>query len=95
MHEPPHPRRHSTRPQLTFAGHTATLEREERGMKRKRTEPPTVYVGDHTDRLSRIPGRFHDPDERPSRQDLAPQGSQIFRLPDDLLPWFLKPKRFR
>jgi hypothetical protein len=63
-------------------------------MKRKRSEPPTVYVGDHTDRLSRIPSHRHDPDEeRPSREDRAPQGSQLFKLPD--VPRFLKPRRFR
>ena len=64
-------------------------------MNRKRDEPPTVYVGDHTDRLSQIPGHRHDPDERPSREDLAPQGSQLFKIPSDLLPRFLKPKRSR
>ena len=66
-------------------------------MKRKRPEPPApVYVGDHTDRLSRIPSHRHDPDDdRPSREDRKPQGSQLFKLPDDLLPRFLKPKRFR
>ena len=66
-------------------------------MKRKRHDPPPpVYVGDHSDRLSRIPAHRHDPDdERPSREDLAPQGSQLFKLPSDLLPRFLKPKRLR
>jgi len=62
-------------------------------MKRRKPEPPTVYVGDHTDRLSRIPSHRHDPDERPSREDRAPQGSQLFKLPD--LPRFLRPKRNR
>lgn len=61
-------------------------------MERKGPEP-TVYVGDHTDRLSRIPHIRHDHDERPSREDLAPQGSQLFKLPSDLLPRFLKPKK--
>jgi hypothetical protein len=65
-------------------------------MKRKRTDPPTVYVSDHTDRLSRIPAHRHDPDDdRPSREDKRPQGSRLFNLPDELLPRFLKPKRFR
>jgi len=63
-------------------------------MKRRKQEPPTVYVGDHTDRLSRIPSRIHDDDERPSREDLKPQGPQFFRLPSDL-PRLLRPKRFR
>ena len=63
-------------------------------MKRRKHEPPTVYVGDHTDRLTRIPSRIHDEDERPSREDLRPQVSQLFKLPTDL-PRFLRPKRFR
>jgi hypothetical protein len=63
-------------------------------MKRRMQKAPTVYVGDHTDRLSRIPSRVHDDDERPSREDLKPQGSQLFKLPIDL-PRFLRPKRFR
>ena len=63
-------------------------------MKPRKQEPRTVYVGDHTDRLSRIPSRVHDEDERPSREDLKPQGSQFFRLPTDL-PRLLRPKRFR
>jgi hypothetical protein len=79
---------------LTFAVHTGTMSREGDDMKRKRHEAPTVYVGDHTDRLSRIARVHHDPDERPSREDLAPQGSQLFKLPVEL-PRFLKPKRER
>jgi hypothetical protein len=63
-------------------------------MKRRKQEPPTVYVGDHTDRLTRIPSRVNDEDERPSREDLRPPGSQLFKLPTDL-PRFLRPKRFR
>ena len=62
---------------------------------RRRKPKPTVYVGDHTDRLSRIPGHRHDPDdERPSREDLAPQGSQFFKFPVEL-PRFMKMKRER
>jgi hypothetical protein len=30
---------------------------------------PAVYVGDHTDKLSRIPALPHDEDERPTRED--------------------------
>jgi hypothetical protein len=64
-------------------------------MKRRKNDPPTVYVGDHTDRLSRIRSHVHDDDDdRPSREDLAPQGSQLFRSPVDL-PRFLKPKKQR
>ena len=62
-------------------------------MKRRKKEPPTVYVGDHTDRLGRIPSRTHDDDERPSREDLKPQGSQLFKLPE--LPKFRRAKRDR
>ena len=37
---------------------------------RKHQEPePTVYVGDHTDKLSRIPAIAHDEDDRPTRED--------------------------
>jgi hypothetical protein len=62
-------------------------------MKRRKNEPPTEQVGDHTDRLGRIPSRTHDEDERPSREDLQPQGSQLFKLPE--LPKFLRAKRDR
>jgi hypothetical protein len=31
--------------------------------------PPTIYVGDHTDKLTRIPAMRHDEDERPTRED--------------------------
>jgi len=62
-------------------------------MKWRAKEPPTVYVGDHTDRLGRIPSRTHDDDERPSREDLKPQGSQLFKLPE--LPKFRRAKRDR
>ena len=39
---------------------------------RKQREPDaplTVYVGDHIDKLSRIPPMRHDEDERPTRED--------------------------
>ena len=62
-------------------------------MKRRKDEPPTVYVGDHTDRLGRIPSRIRDEDERPSAEDLKPQGSQLFKVPE--LPRFLRAKRDR
>jgi hypothetical protein len=90
------PNRLRTQPQLTFAGHTATLYTEERHMKRKRPQPPPpVYVGDHSDKLSRLPAHRHDDDDdRPSREDRAPQGSQLFKSPVDL-PRFLKRKRER
>jgi hypothetical protein len=62
-------------------------------MNRRKQEPPTTDVGDHTDRLGRIPSRIHDEDERPSREDLKPQGSQLFKLPE--LPRLLRSKRDR
>jgi hypothetical protein len=31
--------------------------------------PPTVYVGDHVDKLSRVPAIHHDEDEAPTRED--------------------------
>jgi hypothetical protein len=62
-------------------------------MERRKKELPTVYVGDHTDRLGRIPSRTHDEDERPSGEDLKPQGSQLFKLPE--LPKFRRAKRDR
>jgi hypothetical protein len=62
-------------------------------MKRRKKEPPVVYVGDHTNRLGRIPSRTHDDDERPSGEDLKPQGSQLFKLPE--LPKFRRAKRDR
>jgi hypothetical protein len=61
-------------------------------MARRRKPPPTVYVGDHTDKLSRIPAHVHDPDERQSREDRAPLESQLFRIPVPL-PRFLRPRR--
>jgi hypothetical protein len=59
-------------------------------MKRHTPEPPPVH---DTDRLSGIPRHRHDPEERPTREDRAPQGSQLFKLPD--LPRFLRAKRDR
>ena len=62
-------------------------------MRRHRKPEPTVPVDDHTNRLSGIRSHFHDEDDdRPSREDLKPQGSQLFK-PD--LPRFLKKKRER
>ena len=36
---------------------------------RAEATPPTVYVGDHTDKLSRVPAIAHDDDEAQSRED--------------------------
>lgn len=40
-------------------------------LRRPRAEdtPPTVYVGDHTDKLTHFPAIAHDEDEAPSRED--------------------------
>jgi hypothetical protein len=40
-------------------------------LRRPRAEatPPTVYVGDHIDRLSRVAAIAHDDDEAQSRED--------------------------
>ena len=40
-------------------------------LRRPRAEatPPTVYVGDHIDKLSRIAAIAHDDDEAQSRED--------------------------
>jgi hypothetical protein len=61
-------------------------------MTRRPKPPPTVYVGDHTDKLSRISAHRHDPDERPTREDREPQESQLFNIPVPL-PRFLRPRR--
>lgn len=50
----------------------------------------TGYVGDHADKLSRIPAlHFDADDERPSREDLS-AGSNIFTGPPVPLPRFLR-----
>ncbi len=65
-------------------------------MKRsKPTPPPAGYVGDHADRLSRIPGHRHDPDDdRPSREDRKSLTSTVFQIPVEVPKW-LRPKRER
>jgi len=63
-------------------------------MRGRKHEPPTVHVGDHSDRLSGIRSHRHDADDdRPSREDRRPQGSQLFKLPE--LPSLLRAKRDR
>jgi hypothetical protein len=57
-------------------------------MKRQKHEPPTVQVH----RLDGIRSHVHDDDDRPSREDRKPQGSQLFKMD---LPRFLKQKRER
>jgi hypothetical protein len=59
-------------------------------MQRHEQEPPT----EQAERLSGIRSHVHDDDDdRPSREDIKPQGSQLFKMPD--LPRFLKSKRER
>jgi hypothetical protein len=62
-------------------------------VSRRQKPPPTVYVGDHTDKLSRIRPHAHDPDERQSREDRAPQESQLFRIPVPLPRWLRSRKK--
>ena len=53
---------------------------------RKPSAPPTVYVGDYTHKLSRIPALAHDDDERQRRED-HDYGKRLFSDPP--LPRFL------
>jgi len=56
--------------------------------RRSRNESPTGYVGDHADKLSRIPPLDHDEDERPRREDMT-YGETIFNRAPVPLPRFL------
>ena len=64
--------------------------------RRRAQSAPTVYVGDHTDKLSRIAGLPHDEDERPRRED-QDYAKNLFTDPPVPLPRFLtgakKPRR--
>jgi len=51
------------------------------------------YVGDHVDKLSRVPHIPHDPDERPTREDLKPART-VFDIPVPL-PRFLQSRKER
>ena len=52
-------------------------------------------MGDHADRLSRVPAVHADPDERPSHEDRAlPPVLVRFRFPVEL-PRLLRPRRRR
>jgi hypothetical protein len=55
---------------------------------RTQSPPPTVYVGDHTHKLSRIPPLAHDDDERPRRED-QDYAKNLFTGPPVPLPRFL------
>jgi hypothetical protein len=57
-------------------------------LRRRRDEKRTGYVGDHADKLSRIPTLRHDEDERPSREDRE-YGQTIFTRSPVPLPRFL------
>ena len=58
-------------------------------LRRRKPEPPAVP----SEPLTGIRSHIHDEDDdRPSREDVKPQGSQVFK-PD--LPRFLKMKRER
>jgi hypothetical protein len=50
--------------------------------------PPTIYVGDHTDKLSRIRALPHDEDDRPCRED-RDYAKNMFVEPLVPLPRFL------
>jgi hypothetical protein len=58
-------------------------------LRRRRDEKRTGYVGDHADKLSRIPPLLRDEDERPSREDRE-YGQTIFTRPPVPLPRFLR-----
>ena len=60
----------------------------------RRTDRGADSGADHADRLSQVPRFPQDPDERPTREDLQPQGSQLFKIPVPL-PKFLVPRKAR
>jgi hypothetical protein len=63
---------------------------------RAQSPPPTVYVGDYTHKLSRIPALAHDEDDRQCRED-RDFAKSLFTEPAVPLPRFLsgakKPNR--
>jgi hypothetical protein len=63
---------------------------------RERREPPrpTVYVGDYTHKLSRIPAMAHDEDERQRREDMD-YGKRLFGQSPVPLPRFLTGEKKR
>jgi hypothetical protein len=58
-------------------------------LRRRPDEKSPGYVGDHADKLSRIPPLPHDEDERPRREDRE-YGQTIFTRPPVPLPHFLR-----
>jgi hypothetical protein len=63
-------------------------------LRRRADKKPTGYVGDHADKLSRIPRLPHDEDERPRREDRE-YGQTVFTRPLVALPRFLRGGRKR
>jgi hypothetical protein len=65
-------------------------------MRRRKPQPEHPgHVGDHADRLRGIRSHVHDEDDdRPSREDRAPQTSQLFNSAVPL-PRFLQPRKKR
>jgi len=55
---------------------------------RAETPPPPIYVGDHADKLSRIPPLVVDDDERTRREDMD-YAKNAFTDPPVPLPRFL------
>lgn len=61
----------------------------------RRTDRGSVAGGYQAERLSRVPPVPHDPDERPTREDLRPPpGSQLFKIPVPV-PRFLVSRKER
>jgi hypothetical protein len=58
-------------------------------LRRRADQKLTGYVGDHADKLSRIPTLPHDEDERPRREE-RDYGQTIFSRPPVPLPRFFR-----
>jgi len=64
-------------------------------LRHRKPDAPAPETGDHLDRLGQIrPHSHNDDDDRPSREDIAPQLSQAFSSPVPL-PRFLQTRRER
>jgi len=65
-------------------------------LRRRHPTPPTTYVGDHADKLSRIPALSVDDEERTRRED-KDYAKNLFTDPPVPLPRWLtgekKPRR--
>ena len=62
--------------------------------RKRETPPPTVYVGDYTDKLMRLRPIAHDDDERQTREDLR-YGETLFDHPPGPLPRIFRRRRKR